>query len=58
MDHATCVVQPDGADLGVINSAHHESLIGVVAASGFLGIHFTMRARNTALPPLRHYGRQ
>jgi hypothetical protein len=45
------VVQPGGVNLGVVDSAHHGSLIGVVAASGFIGIWFTTRARNTALPP-------
>jgi hypothetical protein len=45
------VVQPGGVDLGVVHSAHHGSLIDVVAASGFLGIWFTTRACNTALPP-------
>jgi hypothetical protein len=51
MDHATCMVQPGGVNLGVVDSARHGSLIGVVAASGFLGIRFTTWARNTALPP-------
>jgi hypothetical protein len=45
------VVQPDEVELGVVDSAHNESLIDVVAASGFLDIRFTTRARNTALPP-------
>jgi hypothetical protein len=45
------VVQPGKVNLGVVDLAHHGSLIGVVAASSLLGIRFTTRARNTALPP-------
>jgi hypothetical protein len=51
MDHATCVVQPGRVNLGIVDSAHHGSLIGVVATSGFLGIRFTTLALNTTLPP-------